>query len=70
MQTEGARTSIVQVMYVMEYVGSEKDPLIEFVGTPLRNTNSTLFQIVKNFKTSFQNKTKQVKDIIVQNAKE
>jgi hypothetical protein len=66
MKTDGAY--IAQVMKVMEYAGSEKDRLIEIVGTPLHNTNSTLFQIVKNFKASFENKTKQVKDVIVQNA--
>jgi hypothetical protein len=35
-QTEG--TCIVQVMKVMEYVRSEKDPPIEIVGTLLYNT--------------------------------
>jgi hypothetical protein len=48
----------------------QKDPLIEIVGTHLHYKNSTLFQIVTNFKQCFQNNTKQIKDIFAQSITE
>jgi hypothetical protein len=56
MQVEGSYT--VKLMKVIEYVKSREDPLNHIVRTPLYNTNSALFQIVNNFRKSFQSKNK------------
>lgn len=50
----------------MKSVESKEDPLMEIVRTCQNNTNSILFQIVNNFKTYFQNKTKQIKNVLSQ----
>jgi hypothetical protein len=60
---------ITEVMKLMEFVESEKDPFIRIVRTHQHHTNSTLLQTFKDFMKSFQSQTKGVKNIIVQNMK-
>jgi hypothetical protein len=67
MQVEGAY--IAETLNLVEYVESKEDPLIQIVRTHQHNTNSALLQTVNKFKRSFQNETKQIKNIITQNIK-
>jgi hypothetical protein len=59
MQIEGA--CIADVMKLVEYVESKADPLIQVVRTHQHHTNSTLLQIVEDFKNYFQSGTKQIR---------
>jgi hypothetical protein len=47
-----------KVMKAIDYVKSREDLLIHIVITLIYNTNSALFQIVNNFRKSFQSKNK------------
>jgi hypothetical protein len=67
MQVEGAY--IAETVNLVEYVESKEDPLIQTVRTHQHNTNSALLQTANKFKKSFQNETKQIKNIITQNIK-
>jgi hypothetical protein len=54
MQVEGAY--ILEVMKLVKSIESKEDPLMEILRTYQINTNSILFQIIKNFNTYFQSK--------------
>jgi NAD-dependent SIR2 family protein deacetylase len=61
MQVEGAYTA--ETLNLVKHVESKEDPLIQIVRTHQHNTNSALLQTANKFKKSFQNKTKQIKNI-------
>jgi hypothetical protein len=56
MQIDGA-----EVTKLIEYAESKEHAPIQVSGTHQHHTNSTLLKALKNFKKSFQSKTKQGK---------